>query len=60
MLFIISICVVCVGMSNAFDFSSCEQKMFTVTAYYSPMPDQIFYYKASFADEVRLNGEGYT
>ncbi len=59
-LFLIGMCIVCVGVSNAFDFSGCEEKMFTVTAYYSPEPDQIFYYKPSFADEVALNGEGHT
>jgi len=34
--------------------------MFTVTAYYSPESDQIFYYKPTFLDEVILNGEGHT
>ena len=47
------------GFTQAFDTSACEQRTFTVTAYYSPESDQIFYYKPSFQDEVILNGEWY-
>ncbi len=54
------LCSSWVSVTSAFNFSGCEEKLFTVTAYYSPMPNQIFYYKSSFADEVTLNGEGYT
>jgi hypothetical protein len=45
------------GFVSAFDVSNCEEKIFTVTAYYSPKADQIFYYKSSFQDELILNGE---
>lgn len=45
--------------AGAFSFSGCEEKMFTVTAYYSPESGQAFYYKPSFQDEVTLNGEGH-
>lgn len=45
------------GITSAFSFSGCEEKVFTVTAYYSPETGQIFYYKPSFQDEVILNGE---
>ena len=45
------------GAVGAFDFSTCEERAFTVTAYYSPVSGQIFYYKPSFQDEVILNGE---
>ena len=48
------------GFAQAFDIAWCEERTFTVTAYYSPEPGQIFYYKPSFLDEVILNGEGYT
>ena len=41
----------------AFDFSGCEEKGFTVTAYYSPESGQVFYYKPTFQEEVTLNGE---
>ncbi len=46
------------GITSAFSFSDCQEKMFTVTAYYSPETGQIFYYKSSFQEEVILNGEG--
>ena len=49
-----------VGFTSAFDFSDCQEKKFTVTAYYSPQSGQIFYYKPTFQDEVILNGEWYT
>jgi len=45
------------SITSAFSFSGCQEKMFTVTAYYSPDTGQIFYYKPSFQDEVILNGE---
>lgn len=45
------------GFTSAFDTSKCEERAFTVTAYYSPVSGQIFYYKPSFQDEVILNGE---
>lgn len=33
-------------------------KKFIVTAYYSPQPDQNFYLRGNYEDEVVLNGEG--
>lgn len=33
----------------------CEQKVFTVTAYYSPVAGQLFYNKDNYYDEVVLN-----
>ena len=45
------------GAVNAFEFSGCEERAFTVTAYYSPESGQAFYYKPTFQDEVILNGE---
>lgn len=33
-----------------------ETKSFIVTAYYSPLPDQEYYLKGNYEDEVRLNG----
>lgn len=48
------------GFAQAFDIAWCEERTFTVTAYYSPEVDQIFYYKPSFQEEVILNGEWYT
>ncbi len=35
-----------------------EKKMFTITGYYSPLPDQDFYITGSYASEIRLNGNG--
>lgn len=57
MILSISICIFLMGAVGAFDFSTCEERAFTVTAYYSPVSGQIFYYKPSFQDEVILNGE---
>lgn len=54
------ICISLFGFVSAFDTTNCEERTFTVTAYYSPEADQIFYYKSSFQDEVILNGEWYT
>jgi len=42
-----------------FDFqANCEEKIFVVTAYYSPKSWQAFYYKDSFEAEKALNWEG--
>ena len=51
------VCILLSGFANAFDTSQCEERAFTVTAYYSPEVDQIFYYKPNFQEEVILNGE---
>ncbi len=48
------------SFAGGFSFSGCEEKLFTVTAYYSPESGQIFYSKPTFQEEVILNGEGYT
>ena len=45
--------------TNLSDFSACQEKMFTMTAYYSPVSGQVFYYKPNFLEEVVLNGQGY-
>lgn len=43
---------------NAYEQSnSSELKKFIVTAYYSPLPNQKFYLRWNFEDEVRLNWE---
>lgn len=38
------------------DLSACTQKKFKVTAYYSPVKWQRFYYRGNYKDEVTLNG----
>lgn len=55
----LSILSLFLGFTQAFDTSKCEERAFTVTAYYSPESGQIFYYKPSFQEEVILNGEWY-
>ncbi|MBN1258677.1 peptidoglycan-binding protein, partial [Candidatus Peregrinibacteria bacterium] len=35
-----------------------EKRMFLVTAYYSPLPDQEFYIRGSYEADIRLNGRG--
>lgn len=34
-----------------------EETYFVVTAYYSPLPNQNYYLKGNYADEIRLNGK---
>ncbi len=38
--------------------TECEQRQFVVTAYYSPVSSQAFYYRPDFVQEKILNGEG--
>ena len=40
------------------DTSQCQYETFKVTAYYSPLVGQDFYYRGNFTDEVILNGKG--
>ena len=47
------------SFASAIDFSACQEKMFTMTAYYSPKSGQVFYYKPTFEEEVTLNGQWY-
>lgn len=35
-----------------------EARQFTVTGYYSPLPDQSFYVTGDYQSEIRLNGKG--
>ena len=46
------------SLVQAYDFkANCEEKVFVVTAYYSPKSWQAFYYKDSFEAEKALNWE---
>ena len=46
------------GLGCCFDFqANCEEKVFVVTAYYSPKSWQAFYYKDTFEAEKKLNWE---
>ena len=48
-----------VNFVNAYDFqANCEERLFVVTAYYSPKSWQAFYYKDTFEAEKALNWEG--
>ncbi len=40
------------------DLSDCKKTIFSVTAYYSPLPNQKFFIKWDFAKETKLNGQG--
>jgi len=55
---IFSFLILITSCSQAQSISWCQEKTFTVTAYYSPKSWQVFYYKPSLNDEVILNGEG--
>ncbi len=53
--------VVIIGMvsfTQAFNFSGCQERVLTFTAYYSPETGQAFYYQPTFQQEETLNGEG--
>ncbi len=39
-------------------FASDTERTFIVTAYYSPLPNQSFYFKGNYTAEKRLNGNG--
>ena len=39
-----------------FNLAGCTAKKFKVTAYYSPVKGQRFYYRGNYKDEVTLNG----
>ena len=43
------------GMATA---QSAQQKTFTITGYYSPLPDQEYFLTGSYESEIRLNGRG--
>jgi peptidoglycan hydrolase-like protein with peptidoglycan-binding domain/3D (Asp-Asp-Asp) domain-containing protein len=44
--------------TGATDGVRIEERPFTVTAYYSPLPDQSHYLKGSYEEDLRLNGNG--
>ena len=44
--------------ANDVDLSECKKTIFSVTAYYSPLPDQKFFIKWDFLKETKLNGQG--
>ena len=44
----------------SFNLSGCEERSFTVTAYYSPLSGQVFYYKSWYIEEVILNWQWLT
>lgn len=47
-----------IGLVQAYDFqSNCEERVFVVTAYYSPESWQAFYYKDTYEAEKILNWE---
>ena len=57
-LFISTISVFLYSWVFWFDFKTdCQEQTFVVTAYYSPLEDQTFYYKDWFDAEVILNGK---
>ena len=41
--------------ANALDTSNCTPRTFIVSWYYSATPDQNFYYRANYEQEIRLN-----
>lgn len=43
--------------ASSFDVDQCELRHFKVTAYYSPLSNQDFYYRGNYEDEVILNGK---
>ena len=45
-------------LTHAESDQSGEKHTFTITGYYSPLPDQNFYITGSYESEIRLNGRG--
>ncbi len=53
------ICSIVFLFSNSISFANQgEKRNFTLTGYYSPLPNQNFYITGSYEAEIRLNGEG--
>jgi hypothetical protein len=45
-----------IGFSNILLKASAEEmQYYIVTAYYSPLPDQEYYLKGNYEDEIKLN-----
>lgn len=44
--------------SHAISLLRGEKRWFTITGYYSPLPNQNFYITGSYEKEIRLNGKG--
>lgn len=51
-------CMASTAHAELIDLSACRSTKFKVTSYYSPLPDQDFYYRGNHADEVILNWQG--
>ena len=49
--------LISVGFSSAINLAWCYKKTFKVSAYYSPIWGQKFYYRWNFYQEKRLNGQ---
>ncbi|NJP03798.1 hypothetical protein HC823_00775 [Candidatus Gracilibacteria bacterium] len=48
----------CFGRSFQVSAQVAQQKTFTITGYYSPLPDQEYFLTGSYESEIRLNGRG--
>ena len=48
--------VSCISWVNAINLKGCYKKVFKVSAYYSPIKGQKFYYKGNYYSEIKLNG----
>lgn len=55
-LFLFLIPIFFINISFSIDLSGCYKKYIKVSAYYSPVYKQSFYYRWNFTKEVRLNG----
>ncbi len=47
-----------VDSAEAISLTRGKKHMFTITGYYSPLPNQNFYVTGSYEKEIRLNGKG--
>ncbi len=50
--------IFCLFFCNTIFASNGEKRNFTITGYYSPLPNQNFYITGSYESEISLNGEG--
>jgi len=53
---LLQICIPFVGMSASLQKG--EEHTFTITGYYSPLPNQEYYVTGDYVSEIRLNGSG--
>jgi hypothetical protein len=57
--YILCVCTLAIYIPSTYadGIPSGEDKTFIVTAYYSPLPDQSYYFQGTYENEKTMNGE---